>query len=77
MRSIYRWKGKVETAKEYLLIIKTSRKRFATLQNTVKRLHSYNVPEIIALPIAKGSLEYLRWISGCVGAPATSRKTLS
>jgi periplasmic divalent cation tolerance protein len=77
VRSIYRWKGKVDTAKEYLLLIKTSRGRFAALQAEVKRLHSYDVPEIIALPIAKGSLEYLRWISGCVGAPATSRKTLS
>lgn len=63
VRSIYRWKGMVETAKEYLLLIKTSRKRFAALQAEVKRLHSYDVPEIIALPIASGSPEYLKWIS--------------
>jgi len=63
MRSIYRWKGKVETAKEYLLLIKTSRRRFAAVQAEVKRLHSYDVPEIIALPIASGSPEYLKWIS--------------
>jgi len=67
VRSIYRWKGKVETAREYLLLIKTSRRRFAALQKTVKRLHSYDVPEIIALPIAKGLPEYLKWISECVG----------
>ena len=67
VRSIYRWKGKVETAKEYLLLIKTSRRRFAVLQDVVKRLHSYGVPEIIALPIAKGLPEYLKWISECVG----------
>jgi periplasmic divalent cation tolerance protein len=63
VRSIYRWKGKVETAKEYLLLIKTSRRRFKALQDEVKRLHSYDVPEIIALPIASGSPEYLKWIS--------------
>jgi periplasmic divalent cation tolerance protein len=68
VQSIYRWKGKVETAKEYLLLIKTSRRRFAALQAEVKRLHSYDVPEIIALPIAKGSTDYLKWIAECVGA---------
>jgi periplasmic divalent cation tolerance protein len=67
VRSIYRWKGKVESAKEHLLIIKTSRQRFAALRDTVKRLHSYDVPEIIALPIADGSAEYLTWIRECVG----------
>lgn len=66
VRSIYRWKGKVETAREYLLLIKTSRGRLAALQDEVKRLHSYDVPEIIALPIAKGSPEYLKWISECI-----------
>jgi periplasmic divalent cation tolerance protein len=68
VRSIYRWKGKVETAKEYLLLIKTSRRRSAALQDVVKRLHSYDVPEIIALPIAEGSPEYLTWISECLAA---------
>jgi periplasmic divalent cation tolerance protein len=64
--SIYRWKGQVETAQEYLLLIKTTRKRFAAVRNAVKRLHSYDVPEIIALPIAAGSSDYLRWISASV-----------
>ena len=73
MRSIYRWKGKVETAKEYLLVIKTSRKRFAALQAEVKRLHSYDVPEIIALPIVEGSPEYLKWISECLAKAKRSR----
>lgn len=62
VRSIYRWKGKVESARECLLILKTSRARFAALQAEVKRLHSYDVPEIIALPITAGSAEYLKWI---------------
>jgi periplasmic divalent cation tolerance protein len=64
--SIYRWKQKVETAREYLLLIKTTRKRFAAVRDTVQRLHSYDVPEIIALPVASGSSDYLRWISRSV-----------
>jgi periplasmic divalent cation tolerance protein len=75
IRAIYWWKGKVESAKEYLLVIKTSRKRFAALRDAVKRLHSYEVPEIIALPIARGSREYLRWISECVGIPPEPRRS--
>ena len=60
--SIYRWKRNVESAKERLLIIKTSRKRLAKLQATVERLHSYEVPEFIALPIVAGSRAYLAWL---------------
>ncbi len=67
VESIYRWKGKVETAREYLLVIKSSRKRFAALEREVRRLHSYDVPEIIALPIELGSRPYLAWIEGSVG----------
>lgn len=60
--SIYRWKGKVESAKERLLLIKTSRKCLAKLQAKVEQIHSYDVPEFIALPIAEGSRGYLGWI---------------
>lgn len=66
VHSIYRWKGKVESAREYLLIIKTSRRRFAALGDAVKRLHSYDVPEIISLPVAAGSTAYLNWIATSV-----------
>jgi periplasmic divalent cation tolerance protein len=62
VHSIYRWKGKVESAKEFLLIIKSTQGRFAELKAAVKRLHSYDVPEIIALPIAHGEAAYLTWI---------------
>ena len=62
--SIYRWKGKVESGRESLLFIKTSRKRLAKLQATVQRLHSYDVPELIALPIAAGSRAYIGWMEG-------------
>jgi periplasmic divalent cation tolerance protein len=71
MRSIYRWKGKIESAKEFLLVLKTSRKRFAALDRAVRSLHTYDVPEIIALPILGGSRDYLKWVSESV-APAKS-----
>lgn len=66
VRSVYRWKNKIETAHERLLLIKTSRGKFRELRACVKRLHSYSVPEIIALPIAEGSAPYLRWIEECL-----------
>jgi periplasmic divalent cation tolerance protein len=68
VQSIYRWKGKVETATERLVVIKTSRKQFAALQKTIRRLHCYDVPEIIALPILEGSPDYLAWISESTGS---------
>jgi periplasmic divalent cation tolerance protein len=66
VRSVYRWKGRVESAKEFLLIIKTTKARFPKLKTEVTRLHSYDVPEIIALPIQAGSANYLAWISESV-----------
>lgn len=60
--SIYRWKGKVETARERLLLIKTRRARLKKLHAAVVRLHSYDLPEFIALPILEGSRQYLDWI---------------
>ncbi|MGD1211428.1 MAG: divalent-cation tolerance protein CutA [Candidatus Acidiferrales bacterium] len=66
VESLYRWKGKVKSARELLLIIKTSRLRFPALQKEVQRLHSYDVPEIIALPVASGARRYLAWISESV-----------
>ena len=60
--SIYRWKGKVEFASERLLLIKTSRKHLAKLQEAVERIHSYEAPEFIALPIVAGSRKYLAWM---------------
>ena len=73
VQSIYRWKEKVESAKEFLLLIKTSRRRFAGLEKEIRRLHSYEVPEIIALPIAAGSKPYLKWLEESVGTPTQPR----
>ena len=66
VQSIYRWKGKVESARERLLLIKTSRKCLAKLRAAVERLHSYDVPEFIAIPIAQGSPAYLAWLEECL-----------
>ena len=74
VRSVYRWKNKIETARERLLVIKTSRPEFPQLCRHVKRLHSYAVPEIIALPIAEGSASYLRWIEECLRPDPMKRK---
>ncbi len=60
--SVYRWKGKVETANERLLLIKTSRRCLGKLQAKVEQIHSYDLPEFIALPIAAGSSDYLTWL---------------
>jgi periplasmic divalent cation tolerance protein len=74
IHSIYRWKGKVESAKEFQLTIKTSRKRFRAVAAEVKRLHSYDVPEIIALPISAGSGRYLDWISESVSEVGAGKR---
>jgi periplasmic divalent cation tolerance protein len=68
VQSIYRWKGKVQSASEFLVILKTSRRRLPALEREVRRLHSYEVPEVIALPIERGSSAYLKWISKAVAA---------
>ncbi len=62
IRSIYRWEGKIWDEKEWLLIVKTQKHRFETLEKKVKSLHSYSVPEIISVPITEGSSAYLNWI---------------
>ena len=67
--SFYTWKGKLEKAREYLLVMKTTAKRVVELEKEVKRLHSYDVPEFIALPITEGSAEYLSWLDDCLTKP--------
>ena len=62
VRSIYRWQGQVEQNDEELLIIKSGKDLFASIQQSVRELHSYSVPEIIALPIVDGSQDYLKWL---------------
>ena len=67
IESVYWWKGKVERAKEILLIVKTKVSKMPAIIKAVKSIHSYKVPEIIALPITAGENRYLRWIDESVG----------
>ncbi len=62
VESVYRWEGKVEEATETMVMIKTDREHFPELERRIRQLHSYDVPEIIALPVVAGSEAYLRWI---------------
>jgi periplasmic divalent cation tolerance protein len=62
VRSVYRWKGAVEDAREWLLTIKTRRDLLPVMMAELRRVHSYDVPEAIALPIVDGLPEYLAWI---------------
>jgi len=62
MESVYRWQGKIERQSEILLIAKTTAAKFADLEREVRALHSYETPEIIAIPLVAGSTPYLEWI---------------
>lgn len=62
IRSRYWWKGKIETAREELLLIKTSQSKFPLLNRWIKKNHPYTVCEIIAIPVAGGNKDYFRWI---------------
>jgi periplasmic divalent cation tolerance protein len=64
--SHFRWYGKLETAEEYLIFMKSRRDLFDKLAETVKALHSYEVPEILVLPVVGGSKDYLSWLGSCL-----------
>jgi periplasmic divalent cation tolerance protein len=63
IESVYRWQGTIARESEVLLIAKTERSKFEEIDREVRALHSYETPEIIALPITAGSVPYLRWLS--------------
>lgn len=60
--SIYRWQGKIEHTSEVPLLIKTTRAAYPRLESTLRKLHTYELPEIIALPVSAGLPEYLNWV---------------
>ena len=62
VRSIYRWKGQIEEAEEWLLILKTTRAAFERVREAILDLHSYDVPECVSVAVDDGSVEYLSWI---------------
>jgi periplasmic divalent cation tolerance protein len=69
VESFYTWKGKLESAREHLLIMKTTAKRLAELEREVMRLHRYDVPEFMVIPIIAGSAKYLLWLRESVNEP--------
>ncbi len=66
IESIYRWQGKVESSHEWLLLIKTTADKFAGVRDAIRELHSYELPECIAIAIEDGSPDYLKWIEQSV-----------
>ena len=66
IESIYRWEGKVESSREWLLIVKTTAAKFPAVRDALKRQHSYELPECVAVGIEDGSAEYLEWIERSV-----------
>ena len=66
IESVYRWKDEIENAEEWMLLIKTTATAFAEVRDTIRELHSYELPECIQLPIEAGSAEYLEWIEQSV-----------
>jgi len=66
IESIYRWQGKVETSREWLLLIKTTADRFPAVRDAIRELHSYELPECVAISIEDGSPEYLQWLADSV-----------
>ncbi|MEE9910762.1 MAG: divalent-cation tolerance protein CutA [Deltaproteobacteria bacterium] len=63
IESMYLWRGKLEYSREYLCLIKTREDLFDEVETAIKNLHAYETPEIIAVPIVKGSKEYLTWLA--------------
>jgi periplasmic divalent cation tolerance protein len=68
MESVYRWQGKIERSSEVLLIVKTTSAKFDDLEREVRALHSYDTPEIVAVPIVAGSAPYLEWLAKAAGS---------
>lgn len=66
LTSVYTWQDRLETAEEHLLLIKSTKERYPAIEQAINNLHPYDLPEIIALPIARGLPDYLKWIDACV-----------
>ncbi len=64
--SLFHWSGKTEKSEEYLIVMKSRKDLFENLSETVKALHSYEIPEIIAVPVVEGSEAYLGWLDSCL-----------
>ena len=68
IQSVYRWQGKVESGQEWLLLIKTSGEMFPEVRNAILSMHSYELPECIAVKIEDGNADYLQWLAESLGS---------
>jgi periplasmic divalent cation tolerance protein len=68
LTSVYRWEGRTEVAQEVLMLVKTTRQRYAELEQAILAAHPYELPEIIALPVTAGLQGYLDWVEQCTSA---------
>jgi periplasmic divalent cation tolerance protein len=68
-RSVYRWQGAIETAEEHPVLAKTTRERYPVLERVIRELHPYELPEIVAVPIAVGLPAYLEWVAAETRSP--------
>jgi len=75
MESVYRWRGNIERQAEVLLIAKTTRSKFEQLERQVRASHSYETPEIVALPVIAGSAAYLEWLHSSLDARSEADAT--
>jgi periplasmic divalent cation tolerance protein len=66
IESIYRWQGKVDSSREWLLLVKTNQERFPAVCDAIRKLHSYELPECVVLNIEDGSSDYLQWLADSV-----------
>jgi len=71
LHSIYRWRGAMEASREYMLVIKAAMRDFSKLERRIRELHSYEVPEIIAVPLVAGSKPYIAWLAESTAAART------
>lgn len=62
IKSAYWWKGNIETTEEWLLLIKSEKRLYKEIEKVIKKFHSYEIPEIVAVPIVEGSSEYFNWL---------------
>ena len=63
IKSAYRWKGRIENAKEWICLIKTRKTLYKKVESAIRKIHPYEVPEIIAMPIVAAGKDYLKWLS--------------
>jgi periplasmic divalent cation tolerance protein len=71
IRSIYRWEGEICNDGEFLILIKSSAERFEAIRTRIRRSHTYQVPEVIAIPVTAGDPDYLSWLSSSIADPSS------